>query len=57
MNKKDGPKVGDYVSFTVGTNMVAGGEIFAERPTEYIIQTGNGGRGLEYVAKSRIIKE
>lgn len=50
-------KEGDYVSYRVGDSMIAHGEIFQIlKGDQVIVQFGNGGRGLDYVAKSRIIK-
>jgi hypothetical protein len=51
-------KKGDHVCFKCGDNMVGDGEIFKifEDKDEVIIQTGNGGRGLEYVKKKDILK-
>lgn len=50
-------KEGDSVAYTVGDNMVGSGDIFRIcEDDQVIIQTGNGGRGLEYVNKSRVIR-
>ena len=58
MHEKEFPfKEGDYVSFNAEHNFVGHGEIFKVCDDEYVIvQTGNGGRGLEYVKKKDIRK-
>lgn len=49
-------KEGDYVSFHTRNNMVGHGTLFQIMENdEVIVQTGNGGRGLEYVKKKDII--
>lgn len=49
---------GDYVTYTVGDIMIGSGDIFKIcDDDQVIIQTGNGARGLEYINKSRILKE
>jgi len=51
-------KTGDSVSFRTGKNMIAHAEIFKVLSgTDIIVQFGNGAVGLEYVDKSRIIRE
>ena len=51
-------EAGDYVSYRVGDDMIAHGEIFQVlKGDQVLIQFGNGGRGLDYVAKSRIIEK
>ena len=51
-------KEGDDVSYRVGDNMIAHGEIFQVLEGDrVIVKFGNGGRGLDCVAKSRIIRE
>ena len=51
-------KTGDSVSFRTGKNTIAHGKIFkALSGTDVIVQLGNGAAGLEYVNKSRIIRE
>jgi hypothetical protein len=51
-------KEGDYILYSCG-DMVGSATVFQikENSDEIIVQTGNGGRGLEYINKSRIIKE
>lgn len=49
-------KEGDYVSFHTRNNMIGCGTLFKiMKNDEVIVQTGNGGRGLEYVKKKDII--
>jgi sRNA-binding protein len=50
-------KEGDAVSYKVGDNMTAHGEVFKIlKDDQIIVQFGNGARGLEYVSRSRIVK-
>lgn len=50
-------KEGDNVSYKVGNDMIAHGKIFhVLEDNRIIVQIGNGGRGLEYVALSQIVK-
>ena len=62
MHEQEFPfKVGDYVSFiepnsVTGEDMVASGTLFEVMKDKVIVQTGNGGRGLEYVRKDRILQ-
>jgi hypothetical protein len=51
-------KEGDDVSYRVGDSMLGHGEIFQVlEGDQVIVKFGNGARGLEYVAKSQIIRE
>ena len=53
--KKLDLKVGDDVLYSSG-NMIGSGTVFRIEEKEIVIQTGNGGRGLEYINKSQILK-
>lgn len=50
-------KEGDDVLYTSG-EMIGSGTLFKiiKDSDEVIVQTGNGGRGLEYIKKSRILQ-
>lgn len=49
-------KEGEDILFSSG-NMVGSGTVFKIMDgEEIIVQTGNGGRGLEYIKKSDIIR-
>ena len=51
-------KQGDYVSYETGRNTIAHAKIFEVLSgPDIIVELGNGASGLEYVAKSRIIRE
>lgn len=47
-------KVNDYILYNVG-DMIGSGTVFEIRENEIIVQTGNGGRGLEYIDKSQVL--
>ena len=49
-------KEGDYILYSCG-DMVGSGTVFQIKETEIIVQTGNGGRGLEYISKSQILPQ
>ena len=54
-------KVGDDVCYTetnsvTGQDMIGSGTVFRIEEKEIVVQTGNGGRGLEYIHKSRILQ-
>lgn len=53
-NKVNKLKEGDDILYSCG-NMVGSGTVFQIKETEIIVQTGNGGRGLEYINKSQVI--
>lgn len=53
-NKVNKLKEGDDILYSCG-DMIGSGTVFQIKETEIIVQTGNGGRGLEYVNKSRVI--
>ena len=52
--KLDRLKEGDDILYSCG-DMVGSGIVFQIKETEIIVQTGNGGRGLEYINKSQVI--
>lgn len=54
----NGLKEGDDILYSCG-DMVGSATVFKikENSDEIIIQTGNGGRGLEYINKSQIISK
>ena len=65
MHEMQGPefpfKVGDDICYTetnsvTGEDMIGSGTLFEIMKDKVIVQTGNGGRGLEYVNKSRILQ-
>ena len=62
MHKQKFPfKVGDDVCYTetnsvTGQDMIGSGTVFRIEEKEIVVQTGNGGRGLEYIHKSRILQ-
>ena len=62
MHEKKFPfKVGDDVCYTetnsvTGQDMIGSGTLFEVMKDKVIVQTGNGGRGLEYVHKSKILQ-
>jgi len=47
-------KEGDDILYSCG-DMVGSGTVFQIKETEIIVQTGNGGRGLEYINKSQVL--
>ena len=54
-------KVGDDVCYTetnsvTGQDMIGSGTLFEIMKDKVIVQTGNGGRGLEYVRKDKILQ-
>ena len=54
-------KVGDDVCYieknsVTGQDMIGSGTLFEVMKDKVIVQTGNGGRGLEYVHKSKILQ-
>ena len=54
--KLDRLKEGDDILYSCG-DMVGSGTVFQIKETEIIVQTGNGGRGLEYISKSQILPQ
>lgn len=62
MHEQEFPfKEGDDVCYTetnsvTGEDMIASGTLFEVMKDQVIVQTGNGGRGLEYVRKDRILQ-
>ena len=50
-------KIGDDILYTCG-DMIGSGTVFQikEKSDQLIVQTGNGGRGLEYINKSQVVK-
>ena len=53
-SKVDKLKEGDDILYSCG-DMIGSGTVFQIKETEIIVQTGNGGRGLEYINKSQVI--
>ena len=54
-------KVGDDVCYTetnsvTGQDMIGSGTIFRIEEKQVIVQTGNGGQGLEYINKDKILQ-
>ena len=62
MHEKTFPfKVGDDVCYietnsVTGQDMIGSGTIFRIEEKQVIVQTGNGGQGLEYINKDKILQ-
>ena len=59
--KKSDLKVGDDILYTeknsvTGQDMIGSGTVFRIEEKKIVVQTGNGGRGLEYINKSQIVE-
>lgn len=60
MHKNKFPyKEGDNITYRVGDSMIATGEIVRlfENDDRILVKTGNGGLGLDYVFKSKIVEQ
>jgi hypothetical protein len=49
-------KEGDDILYKCG-DMVGSGTVFRIEEKEIVVQTGNGGRGLEYINKSQVLRQ